>query len=233
MSHDHDLEALAAERLAGAARDAALAHVAGCAECAAELAWLRTEGHLIASRRRERPMERAAMDALWAGIAAQTGAATGARAATATGRRGLAIAFGGGVGAALAIAAAAFLMWRADGDADLGAALAARAAAPSPSLAASAPPAAAPPTRADAAVADAERAYATALAELETEYRGRRGKVSPQVASAMDDGFDRARRELAEARATAGDDLDARLLVLDLYATEVRTLRGSVRRLPR
>jgi hypothetical protein len=228
--HPHDeLEALARGELDREAAAAVTAHAAGCADCARELAWLRAELKLVAARRAEAPADRAALDRMWAAVERETGARTA---------RPLARARWIGAGVVLAMAAAAVLYLerpapRAQVTAEAPATPTPATQAPADDAIATAPATAtdAAPTDAERAVSDAERAYAIALDALEADYGKRRSGLPPSVATAYDHRFRDARRELDGARREAGDDLDARVLILDLYASQVRSLRGSLRRL--
>jgi hypothetical protein len=227
MSHlDIDvLEALAA----GVSRPDAEGHLERCAECRRERDWLVAERALVGAHRAADAVDKAALDGLWQGIASQVAPASAGPA-----RRGRWLA---AASVAVLAAAAALLLLGRRG------AMLAPGPRPSPALASAGADAGAAPVPDDhspaagnaaaRAVADAEAAYERALDAVEADYQRHRPGLSPATTAALDQGFAQSRSELGEARRAAGDDLDARVLVLDLYATQVRTLGGAVRRLDR
>jgi hypothetical protein len=79
-----------------------------------------------------------------------------------------------------------------------------------------------------AALADAERAYEHALDVVEADYRAKRDSLPADVAVRIDASFRDTRRMRDEARDEAGDDVDARLLLLDTYAVQLHTLQSAL-----
>lgn len=179
------------------------AHVAQCDPCAREVAWLRAERALL-SRRPSPPVQQ-----LWAGVEARLGKARGRGAHWS--RR---IAFS----AAGAVAAAAVLLF-----------------ALRPRIAPVATPATVaqrddfrPDPRALAALDRAEIDYRDAAKVLEAEYDRLRPRLDPALAKRWDETLSRAHTQLGEARTVAGDDVNARMQVLDGYAGYLRSLRNVV-----
>jgi hypothetical protein len=76
MAPEHDTDALEALARGEPVADRAGldAHLAGCEDCARELAWLRAERHMLRERARDEP----SVDRLWGGVAAKLPAATAA-----------------------------------------------------------------------------------------------------------------------------------------------------------
>lgn len=81
---------------------------------------------------------------------------------------------------------------------------------------------------ASAALSDAERAYEHALDVVEGDYRAKRDSLPPDVALRIDASFRDTQRMRDEARDEAGDDVDARLLLLDTYAVQLHTLQSAL-----
>ncbi len=203
-----DLESVAQGRPAPEAER----HVAECAECARELAWLRAERALIA-RRPSPPV-----DGLWAGIEARIGRPqqAGPRLRRPHWARRAAVAVSG----AAAAAALVLLVMRTR---------------PAP-VQAPAPVAQResdfhPDPKTLAALDRAEADYRDAANVLEAEYQRLRPRLDPALASRWDETLTRARTQLGEARAVAAEDVNARMQVLDGYAGYVRSLRNAVQNL--
>jgi len=215
-----ELEALAAEKLDAEAAARVRAHVAGCASCRAELAWLAAEAELMARRRAAQPE---VSPALWQGIAErisqpETAAAPIAAPTPIRPRRawgwGAKVAYGG----LLAAAAAAVVVATWPGQirvspADLGHA---------PVVAARRKPSV------DVTLDKAEREYQAAAKVLEAEYAAERSRLPPSVAERYDRMLSTTRTQVADARATAGNDVDGRMVVLDGYAEYLRNLQTIV-----
>ena len=220
------------------------AHVAQCEVCAREVAWLRAERAML-SRRPSPPVHQ-----LWAGIAARVGAAAAAGEAAAeaeaeasglrlqasgeaaagsglqaSGRQGSGgrarwarrLAFSA---AAFGAAAAVFLVLLPRTAPVAGQVGVGRAFAPREEFR--------PDPRALAALDRAELDYRDAARVLEAEYDRLRPQLDPALAKRWDETLSRAHTQLGEARKVAGDDVNARMQVLDGYAGYLRSLRNVV-----
>lgn len=224
MTGQHDLEALerlAAGEAAGAEADAAEAHVAGCDECKEELAQLRAERRMFADRAAR---QEALPPGLWRRVEARVAPVT-----VSTRRSGR----GGWAAVGLVLAAAAGIVAVVSTSREqpgTGSPLAALdAVGPGPRSRQTAP---AEPAPADAAVASLDRAeheYQAALDAIEADFMAKRDKLPPALAARYDEMFRSARQRLAAVRAAAGDDVYARVEVIDAYATHVRKLMIAVR----
>ncbi len=217
-----ELEALVNEELDEASAERVRAHVAGCASCQAELKWLAAEAELMARRRARQPD---VSPAIWQNIAERIArpdgegatpiaAPTPIRAA----RRwswGARVAYGSLLAAAAA--AVVFASWPGQihvVPGDLGSSrpsVAARKKVP-----------------ADVTLDKAEREYQEAAKVLEAEYAAERDRLPPSVAERYDRMLSATRTQVADARATAGNDVDGRMVVLDGYAEYLRNLQTIV-----
>jgi Putative zinc-finger len=222
-----ELEALLAGELD--AEDAARVqkHVAGCAACKDELAWLSAEAELMARRRATQPPVKAE---IWQGIAERIAAADERKGVVpalppevvplpARARRRWGWAAKTAYGGLLAAAAAAvvFATWPGqlhNVNPDFG-------HTPSVALQHKKVPA-------DVALDKAEREYQEAAKVLEAEYAAERDKLPPSVAERYDRMLSATRTQVADARATAGNDVDGRMVVLDGYAEYLRSLQTIV-----
>ena len=74
----------------------------------------------------------------------------------------------------------------------------------------------------------AEREYQDAAKVLEAEYAAERSRLPPSVAERYDRMLSTTRTQVADARATAGNDVDGRMVVLDGYAEYLRNLQTIV-----
>ena len=179
----------------------ALEHARTCAECARELAWLEAERALMA--RRPQP----SVGHLWAGIERQI--ARKPHRPHWAWRRSVAIA------SAAAAAAIAIVFLK-----------------PVPPVIVPQPVARRerikPDAKALAALDRAEADYRDAAKVLEAEYTRLRTGLDPKVAERWDETLTRAHTQLGEARAVAGDDVNARMQVLDGYAGYLRSLRNVI-----
>lgn len=203
-----ELEALAS----GQGGSEGEAHVAECTECAREVSWLRAEQALLA-RRPAPPVAH-----LWAGIEERLAKPRLFRPHWA--RRLL-------VGAASVAAAAAlvliFLRTRAP--------QIAAQQTPVPVASRTGPEKREeyrPDPKTLAALDRAEADYRDAAKILEGEYDRLRPRLDPGLAKKWDETLTRAHTQLGEARAVAGDDVNARMQVLDGYAGYLRSLRNVV-----
>ncbi len=218
MSCDRDtaeLEAYLLDRAGDRTADIE-AHLERCSRCRDELDWLRLERQVVDSRT---PAGRDDTAALWDGIAARLDALPSTAPAPRVTVRQRAAWFGSGFAAA-AMAAAVMLLY----------VKAPTVTNPHPSAArpdatiAVTPPA--PVDEKDPLVAldQAEAEYTEAIATLEAEYRAHRNRVTP----ATDHALAESRLLLGEARREAGDDIDARMKVLEAYASHLRTMQQVV-----
>jgi hypothetical protein len=209
MSAHPELEQL--EELALGQGAAAAEHVAQCAECAREVAWLRAERLLMS--RRPAP----AVAHLWDGVQKRLGSGLQAPGSRLARRPHWARRVG--IAAAAAAAAIALLVMR-----------------PKPVHVVTPVTVAAQPPREDdkvdpkalAALDRAETDYRDAAKVLETEYTRLRPRMDPKLAKRWDETLTRAHTELGEARAVAGEDVNARMQLLDGYAGYLRSLRSVV-----
>jgi putative zinc finger protein len=214
-----ELEALIEGKLDAEATDRVESHVAGCEACRDELLWLRTEAELMARRRAAQPE---LSPALWQSITERINPPVVAMPVRV--RRwglGARMAYGG----LLAAAAAAVVM--------------ATWPHPMPHGAVQWPDAGggvakivgegrtgkvAPEVTLDRA----EREYSDAAAVLEAEYKEERNRLPPSVAERYDRMLAETRTRVADARVTAGNDVDGRIVVLDGYAEYLRSLQTIV-----
>ena len=81
---------------------------------------------------------------------------------------------------------------------------------------------------ADVTLDKAEREYQEAAKVLEAEYAAERSRLPPSVAERYDRMLSATRTQVADARATAGNDVDGRMVVLDGYAEYLRNLQTIV-----
>ena len=235
MCSTEELEALVAEELDVASAERVRAHVAGCASCQAELDVARRRGRADGAAARPATGPGAV---LWPGIAERVAddrrtahARSRARIppprrsplpapATTRVRRwgwGARVAYGGLLAAAAA--AVVFATWPGQVrvvPGDLGG---------RPSLSTAAVHKKVP---ADVTLDKAEREYQDAAKVLEAEYAAERDRLPPSVAERYDRMLSTTRTQVADARATAGSDVDGRMVVLDGYAEYLRNLQTIV-----
>ena len=223
MCPTDELEALVAEELDEASAERVRAHVAGCVSCQAELKWLAAEAELMARRRARQPE---VSPAIWQNIAERVARSDGEGARTPVAaptpiraaRRwsmGARIAYGGLLAAAAA--AVVFASWPGQihvVPGDLG-------GRPSVAVQHKKVPA-------DVTLDKAEREYQEAAKVLEAEYAAERNRLPPSVAERYDRMLSATRTQVADARATAGNDVDGRMVVLDGYAEYLRNLQTIV-----
>ncbi len=192
-------------------------HTADCAECKAELAWLRAERTMLQRRAREVELP----PGQWGKIADRIGARAEREAAPPV-RRSPRLAWLAGGGALLVAAAAAMLLF----------VLPARQGPhrrkdPAPTR----PEAATEPdhrVETVAAIEQAETDYERAIDLLEAEYAAQRARMKPEVAERRDADLKRMREELDGLRGIAGDDVDGRLRMLHASAQYVRSMQTIV-----
>ena len=176
----------------------AVEHAATCAECGRELAWLKAERALM---QRRKPAQ---VDHLWAGVEK--------RIARKPHRPHW--AWRASVGAAALAAVASVL-------------LVVRVQKPAPEVTAKSERYR-PDARALAALERAETDYRDAAKVLEGEYARLRPALDPKLAQQWDETLTRAHAQLGEASAVAGEDVNARMQVLDGYAGYLRSLRNLI-----
>ena len=205
------LEAFVAGQLAPEESATVGAHVKSCEACRGELEWLQVEANLMADRAARTDVP----DDLWRRVEEKLHKALPADA-----RRWASLPYALGSAAV----AAAVLMVLFVGPPPVlrpspfeGHEL--RPLSPSPS------PSGDP---ADQALTDAEHAYEQAAATLEKRYASQRKNLRPDDARRVDDALQRTRAQVAEARALAPSDVEARLALLDGYADYVHSLQSLV-----
>ena len=221
MCPTEELEALVAGELDDDAAARVRAHAGGCASCQAELKWLAAEAELMARRRAQQaPLS----PAIWQGIAERVARPEAEPVAlplaTATPLRSRRWGWSARVayGSLLAAAAAAVVFATWPGQvrvvpADL---------CGRPTVAAH------KKVSADVTLDKAEREYQEAAKVLEAEYAAERSHLPPSVAERYDRMLSATRTQVADARATAGSDVDGRMVVLDGYAEYLRSLQTIV-----
>jgi anti-sigma factor RsiW len=214
-----ELEALVAGELDDESAARVRAHVGGCASCQAELKWLAAEAELMARRR---ATQAEPSPAIWQNIAeriehAEAPVAPQAAPNVIRPRRWGAtakLAYGGLLAAAAA--AVVFATWPGQihvVPGDLGS---------RPVVAQH------KKVSADVTLDKAEREYQEAAKVLEAEYAAERGRLPKSVAERYDRMLSTTRTQVADARATAGNDVDGRMVVLDGYAEYLRNLQTIV-----
>jgi len=231
-----DLEALVYGALTPEHASELESHVAACSQCGDELAWLRTERSVMAERadqQQELPPE------LWAGIESRIAEADPVPLPVPA-RRGLLATlfpFGGGSGerarwfgfglaTAAAAAAVMFVVMRSDNGVQPGqVAVGTDAGAVDHALT---PENNDRLAEADRALAEAEAAHLAAISALEVAYEESRGGLEPAVAARYDKQFEEMRATLSGARDVAGDDMGARLRLLDAYAAHRRSMKSAL-----
>jgi hypothetical protein len=218
-----ELEALVAGERSPEEAARLRAHVEGCTACRDELAWLTAEAELMARRRDRQELS----STMWQEIAdrlarpATPGPSPAQHPTPVRVRRwglGARVAYGGLLAAAAA--AVVFATWPGQQHVlprDL-------------RDAASTAPMVAEHHKLPASVAldRAEREYLDAARVLEAEYRQERGRLPASVAERYDRTLAETRTHIADARATAGNDVDGRMVVLDGYAEYLRSLQTIV-----
>jgi Putative zinc-finger len=217
-----DLEALVAGELAPERASSVMAHAAGCEACGDELRWLRQERELMRRRVAKEALRPSELDQLWSGVEARIEEKSVWRRRLRTWQRPGSMA--------MAVAAAAALAF-------LGGRRAAERAAHTHTTIAMTQPAArvvgvsarAGTQRDPKLVLDeAEAQWRAAADELQQRYLGYRAQLSPREAQRLDQSLERTRRQIGEARALAGNDVQARVAVLDGYSDYVLSLHRLV-----
>jgi hypothetical protein len=206
------------------------AHVAGCSDCRDELDWLRLERLAFEERRASGEEHK---EELWRGIeqrleTAEADADSPDRSGQVVRLAGRQRAawFGSGFAAAAMAASVLFFYVRAP-----------QVAEPRPVQAAADAGAnqrpittvAAPSEEfGTAALTEAEAQYADAIGALEAEFAARRAELPDDLASAHEQAFEQGHSLIAAARKDAGDDVDARMRVLDAYSAHLRTVQTAM-----
>ncbi len=200
MSPHPDIEALEARS------PDALRHAEACGDCAQELRWLEAERALMARRPQPR------VDHLWAGIDQRIQERKIIRPRPWT--WGAAVAVSG-----LAAAASVLIVALVKRPAPAPVTTVAQQQHEEPYK---------PDAKTMAALDRAEADYRDAAKVLEAEYARLRPKLDSKLAARWDETLTRAHTQLGEARAVAGEDVNARMQVLDGYAGYLRSLRNVV-----
>jgi len=214
-----ELEALVAGELDEESAARVRAHVDGCASCRDELKWLAAEAELMARRRAQQAEP---SPAIWQNIAErierpQEPVAPQAAPNVIRPRRwGMTakIAYGGLLAAAAA--AVVFATWPGQVHVVPGDLGGRQTVAQHKKVSA------------DVTLDKAEREYQEAAKVLEAEYAAERGRLPKSVAERYDRMLSATRTQVADARATAGNDVDGRMVVLDGYAEYLRNLQTIV-----
>ncbi len=226
------LEALVYGELTSAQAVEVERHAAGCDDCAAELAWLRTERAALRERADREPELPAA---LWEGIEQRISGDD----AEAAGdpwwrvlwpwRKEQMRWFGFGLATATAAAAAVFVLSTPNGaDQPTVARVDADAAVVDTDAAATELTPADKMAEAQRAVDEAEAAHLAAISALEAAYLDKRDQLEPAVAARYDEQFRKTRATIDAARADAGDDIVARVQLLDAYSAHRRAIQSVV-----
>jgi hypothetical protein len=216
-----ELEAYVLDLVDAPGADEIEAHIRSCCNCRDEIDWLRLEQASFSGRRTR---TEANVD-LWQAIEAEIGDSATRSQPTAklAAPRHRVVWFGSGFAAATMAAAVLVLYLQVPQVSQP------RLATTSTDAAvASVPTAAAKPDPAVLALDQAEADYSTAIDALEAEYIARRGVVNPAVAIAHDRTMRESRRIIGQARAEAGDNINARVRVLDAYSSHLRTVQAVV-----
>jgi hypothetical protein len=231
------LESLVLGELSDAHADEVEAHAAECESCADELSWLRLELEAFETRARADASEEAERDLMWDRISARIdGDEQGNRGEApadphpTSGRRPV-LYFLGGFAAATAAAAALILWLQVGNRAD-------KVNSTDPAVAVT-PTKTNTPGKANttsdeklaaakAALTKAENEYQDAIAALEATYKARRDRLSPSKVEGYDRAMASSHTALVQARKAAGDDIDARMRVLNLYSSHLNTLQTVV-----
>ena len=188
------------------------AHVAGCAECSRELAWLEAERALISRR----PKSEVAH--LWAGVATRLEQPGQPLSADQRKRprphwaRRLVVA----AAAAASAAAVLLLTMHPKGGPNFS----------TPDASVAETDFDRPDPKTLAALDRAEGDYRHAATVLEAEYAAARKELDPKLVKQWDESLAKARAQLGASRAVAAEDVNARMRVLDGYAGYVRLLRN-------
>lgn len=181
----------------------ATAHVAACAECARELAWLRTERGLFRAEKVQLPSH------VWQGIERRIILEREAQ-------RQRRLRWVRGTVVVSAFAAAATLLFYVWGN---GAPPPANVRAILPSIESPAP---------GRVLSAAEREYSAAIETLQEQYQSERGQLAPDVAERYDSEFRKLRDVLTSERSAARNDLRARRRVLRAYSAYMRSMQAVV-----
>ncbi len=216
-----ELEAYVLDLVDAPRADEIEAHTNSCSRCRDELDWLRLEQASFSGRRTRSTDD----DALWSAIDARIDDRATSSEPTPIAERPTrhhrVVWFGSGFAAATMAAAVLVLYLQVPQVSQPHMVTTTADAA-----VASVPAAAAAP--ATLALDEAEVEYTTAIAALEAEYVARRGVVNPAIAIAHDRTMSESRRIIGQARAEAGDNVDARVRVLDAYSSHLRTVQAVV-----
>jgi hypothetical protein len=222
MTCNHeDLLGLARGDLPPARADEVEAHAESCAECARELAWLRTERALF------RAQSSSPSSHVWQGIERRIVIQQEQRRE----QRQRLLHVGSGVTVLAAAASVLFyisthgglplISHRAPGSST--------AKAPAPVTAEPAPG----QSQALAALDAAELEYRSAIRRLEKTYHRERDRLDPDEAERVDGEIRKLKQVVATERAAAQDDVWARRRVLKAYSATMRTMQAVVLEVPK
>ena len=224
MCSIEELEALVAGHLDEMTAARVQAHAEVCDECKEELAWLRAEAELMTRRR---DSAKAPSPALWDGIAARV-ANPPVAAAEPQSRWGLGarLAYGGLIVAAAAAVVLVTMPGLKPFNLELPNPLTAlmhrREPAPLPQ------PLPREKVAPNVTFDRAEAEYRDAAAVLEQEYKQERSRLPAPIAEQYDRMLHKTRMQMADARLSAGNDVDGRMVVLDGYADYLHSLQTIV-----
>jgi hypothetical protein len=210
MSAHLDAELLESFALGSQPDASAQAHLAGCGECARELAWAKAERALFL--RRPAPQS----EHLWSGVAARISPQRRAHRPRWAVRAAIFTAAVAAAAAVLIIVGPVKVHLKPAGT-PLSNSEVAEATPPGPDA------------KTLAALDRAEADYRDAAKVLEEEYARLRPQLDPKLAARWDETLTRARLQLGEARQSmVAQDVNARMRVLDGYAGYLRSLRTAV-----
>jgi hypothetical protein len=194
------------------------AHAASCAECGDELGWLRTEREVMRRRAARAPLQTNQLDDLWSGVQSRLVKKPAARPWWRPASFAAAVA----VAAALAFIAGRRAAERSRVHAPIEVAQH-QAARITPVSTHSVPEN--EPLR---VLDEAETKWRTAALQLEKRLVDQRRYLDPDRAERLDEALSRTRRSIADARAIAGNDVQARVAVIDGYSDYVHSLHTLV-----
>jgi len=217
--NQEDLLGLARGELAPAKADEVEAHTEGCASCARELAWLRTERALFRAHSAAPPAH------VWQGIERRLVIA-GERQRE---RRRRWMQVGSGATVLAAAASVLFYLWTQRLPIATPTASERPASSTGPEMNRD------DGTSSDAteALSSAEREYRGAIRKLEKAYVRERDNLDPDQAMKVDEELRKLREVVMVEREAAQDDVWARKRVLHAYSTYMRTMQAVVLEVPK
>jgi hypothetical protein len=213
-----DLEALVEGGLSPEDASEINAHAAACAACGDELQWLRTEREMMRRRAARTPIQADQLDSLWSGVEArlvQKPARPWWRPAS--------------FATAVAVAAVmAFLAGRRAAEKSRVHAPIEIAQAPAARHITPVSTRSGPENEPLRVLDEAEAEWRSAAVKLEKRFVEQRRHLGPTEAERLDDALARTRLSIAEARVLAGNDVHARVAVIDGYSAYVHSLHTLV-----